>query len=471
MHCILPGRVVEAFKEGKDGQVIIIGQENKGVRKIDGTRTAQFTPMNEESLDLVSNVIALKDLSENSLLHNLRVHFQNDLIYTAIGGILVSVNPFKQLPLYDPDTLEEYSLGKKNLPPHVYKVAHNAYRDMIENHRAQSCLVSGESGAGKTEATKVFLQFMTEMSARVVDPEADMSNQGLLQEQILKASPLLEAFGNARTVRNKNSSRFGKYIDVKFNNRLGSILSGSITQYLLEKTRIVNQSKGERNYHIFYQLLDVAARDDDLKKKYRCMASDRYNYLKDPSASEDINDVRGWEETVAAMQILDMTAEERDDLLRTVSAILHLGNISFQEKDLGGGAEPASQISDKEAIGMLQIAAYQLGVPAEDLENALIKKNLSYTEGEAIYKNYSIQDAESARDAFAKSVYDKMFDWLIKRVNFSLAGGKTPSLEERQGETTIGVLDIFGFEFFEVNSFEQVCVLMVWVFDVYMWLL
>jgi myosin heavy subunit len=286
--------------------------------------------------------VQLADLREASILHNLRERFAGGDIYTKIGTILVSVNPFQVMDIYTAEILEAYARsaeakaadGTDVLPPHVYQVADMAYRDMVSDGTPQACLVSGESGAGKTEATKVMLHFLAEMSAKRASE--DWGEQSRLQDQILKANPLMEAFGNAKTVRNSNSSRFGKYIEVRFNSRQGTIIGGAVTQYLLEKSRIVYQSKGERNYHIFYQLCAGGHIDPELRKRHRVTDIDQYRYLFDADASVGINDERGWEETMHAMEALGMSTAERDDVVRTVAGVLHLGNITFVEKKVTG---------------------------------------------------------------------------------------------------------------------------------------
>lgn len=242
---------VECFQAISGEKILLTAQQTK-----------QAEPTDANSLASIEDMVKLADLKEASILHNLRERFQKDDIYTSIGSILVAVNPFKIVNLYSPDILEAYAAQEQDssaenaLPPHIFRIADNAYRNVVSLQENQACLVSGESGAGKTEATKILLQFLTEMSARTASE--DWGEQGRLQEQILKANPLMEAFGNATTVRNNNSSRFGKYIEVKFDSHLGTITGGSVTQYLLEKSRIVFQSPKERNYHIFYQLVEAS---------------------------------------------------------------------------------------------------------------------------------------------------------------------------------------------------------------------
>jgi myosin heavy subunit len=252
----LPAKVEEAFEQGKPGKVSRDGH----VITLTPQETALCIRMDEQSNTSVANLVELKELNEASILHALRLRFKQDQIYTVVGTILVSVNPFKLLPLYTGEVLEGYKQrGARDSAPHVYGTADNAYKAMVADGKNQSCIVSGESGAGKTEATKIFLQYIADISgSSKSSQDGEKKGEGFgtatLQEQILKANPLMEAFGNAKTKRNNNSSRFGKWIEVKFNSSVGNIIGGSITQYLLEKSRLVSQAEGERNYHIFYQL-------------------------------------------------------------------------------------------------------------------------------------------------------------------------------------------------------------------------
>ena len=455
-ECFIPAKVIKSFKAGEPGTV---QPEDGEVEELSGKETSSLLHMDDESLKPIENMVKLKELNEASILQNLRLRFKLDKIYTNVGTILVSVNPFKLLPIYTPEVLDKYKeRGARDLPPHVYGVADDAYRSLQTNKKNQSCIVSGESGAGKTEATKLFLQYIGEISggvkggAKKAGAKPAPGESASLQEQILKANPLMEAFGNAKTLRNNNSSRFGKWIEVKFDKK-GSIVGGSITNYLLEKSRLVHQMEGERNYHVFYDLLAGAEMDPAMKERLQIKDADDYHYLNQSGVitAEGINDEREWEDMIAAMKILNMTQQQIDDVMQVLAGILHLGNIEF-EIDERPTQEDGSKISNRD---MLELAAQQFGADPEALDKALCYKNIGNRS--VIFVSYSVKQAADARDALAKTLYGNLFDWLISMINRALAGKVGTGIKEKDVRI-IGVLDIFGFESFETNSFEQLCI-------------
>lgn len=457
--CFAPARVITSFEAGKPGLVDREGHEVK----ISASDSKRVQRMDEQSANPIANMVELKELNEAAILHNLRMRFNTNEIYTNVGSILVSVNPFKLLPIYTPAVLEKYKLtGYRGNPPHVYGVADDAYRSMVSNQRNQSCIVSGESGAGKTEATKIFLQYLAEISGTDNSKKSSAKKdapttfeEASLQEQILKANPLMEAFGNAKTVRNNNSSRFGKYIEVKFNNQKGTVVGGQIVQYLLEKSRLVHQAEGERNYHIFYDLCAGANMDPAVKEKFRISDPDQYAYLNQSGVTtvEGINDERDWEDVMGAMEVIGISLEQQDEVLRTLAAILHLGNIEFD--DGGGKFEEGSKVKNHD---MLELCASQLGNTPAALEKALTTKEIG-TSKDKVLKVHNVEQAGDARDVLAKEIYSKVFDWLIDRINKALSiKSKMLKTSNKGSESSIGVLDIFGFETFAYNSFEQLCI-------------
>ncbi|RYG69768.1 hypothetical protein EON64_01910 [archaeon] len=249
-------------------------------RALNAQQSSFCEQCNPEAMDSsIQDLVNISDLNEMSILHNLRIRFKEDRIYTNISSILISVNPFKLLPLYTPEILEMYRTGSRGKPPHVFAIAVNSYNNMLADALDQSVVISGESGAGKSEATKLILQFLTDVSHKAATTTHTGASQvsNVLEAQILAANPILEAFGNAKTLRNNNSSRFGKLITVNFDQK-GAIIGGGIINYLLEKSRVVFQTPGERNYHIFYQLLSASETDQGLTNSLKLQAPDLFHF-------------------------------------------------------------------------------------------------------------------------------------------------------------------------------------------------
>eukprot|EP00924_Labyrinthula_sp_SR-Ha-C_P015036 augustus_masked-scaffold_9-processed-gene-6.5-mRNA-1 protein AED:0.07 eAED:0.07 QI:0/-1/0/1/-1/1/1/0/1819 len=446
---VIPAKVETTFSPGSAATVTRL--DNNRTVKLSAEETEPIITMHAQSLEPLPDMVGFKELHEFSILHNLRLRFANNDIYTSIGRILTSVNPFKQLPIYSPEIMEEYmKLGSRKLPPHVYGVADDAFNAMISTGESQSCIVSGESGAGKTEATKVFLQYISEKSKRAVSSNSESTRQEEshdLQQKILESNPILEAFGNAKTVRNDNSSRFGKWIEVQFDSKSGGIKGASIKSYLLEKSRIVSMSENERNYHIFYQLCTAAEVDPELQK-YNLTDATQYYYLnqsEEPCTKvAKIDDLQEWNATVNAFEKIGVDSDKRDELINILNIVLTVGNITFEGKDkavVGGDSKDT-----------LKKVAEGLGVEEAALERALVKVDRSNPADPDLVGDHDLSQSCDARDAFAKHIYSLMFDWIIVQINLSL--GKVSG----ENISTIGVLDIFGFEFFKVNSFEQLCI-------------
>eukprot|EP01128_Nolandella_sp_AFSM9_P005027 TRINITY_DN2371_c0_g1_i1.p1 TRINITY_DN2371_c0_g1~~TRINITY_DN2371_c0_g1_i1.p1 ORF type:complete len:1548 (+),score=443.67 TRINITY_DN2371_c0_g1_i1:76-4644(+) len=389
-------------------------------------------PLNMISLQKdVDDLVRLDDMNSPLILHTLKERCKKDKIYTTVGTILISINPYKMLPLYTPEVMERYAKrGDTEMPPHPFIVADDCYKALFEENQNQSILVSGESGAGKTEVTKVVLQFLAEVAGSATGVE----------QRILKANPLLEAFGNAKTLRNNNSSRFGKWMEVHFNKK-GQICGARILSYLLEKSRVTFQSGAERNYHIFYQLL--AGGDANLKRELGLTKAEDYDFINKCKKVEGIDDEEEFNQIMSSFQELRFKKEEAFQLFRVVAGILHLGNIKFTKQGEG------SNVSNK---NVLNKAAEVLKISPQGLEKALTNRKIT-VRGETTVIPLDVDAALEARDSLAKHLYGSMFDWLVKRVNQSLSDG----LDTRQTRV-IGVLDIFGFEIFEENSFEQLCI-------------
>ncbi|XP_023095185.2 unconventional myosin-X isoform X3 [Felis catus] len=364
------------------------------------------------------------------------VVFRTDYGQTYIGSIIASVNPYKTIAgLYERATMERYSkchLGE--LPPHVFAVANECYRCLWKRHDNQCVLISGESGAGKTESTKLILKFLSVISQQSLELSLK-EKTSCVEQAILESSPIMEAFGNAKTVYNNNSSRFGKFVQLNICQK-GNIQGGRIVDYLLEKNRVVRQNPGERNYHIFYALL--AGLEHEQREEFYLSVPENYHYLSQSGCVEDktISDQESFREVITAMEVMQFSKEEVREILRLLAGVLHLGNIEFIT---AGGA----QVSFKTALGR---SAELLGLDSAQLTDALTQRSM-FLRGEEILTPLTVQQAEDSRDSLAMALYARCFEWVIKKINSRIKG--------KDDFKSIGILDIFGFENFEVNHFEQ----------------
>uniref|UniRef100_A0A4W3J821 Myosin IH n=1 Tax=Callorhinchus milii TaxID=7868 RepID=A0A4W3J821_CALMI len=375
--------------------------------------------------------------SEMAFLDNLRKRFRENLIYTYIGTLLVSVNPYKELEIFTCKQMELYQgVNFFELPPHIYAIADNAYRLMCTEYKNHFILISGESGAGKTEASKKILQYYA-----MTCPTTEQLQ--IVRDRLLLSNPVLEAFGNAKTLRNDNSSRFGKYMDIQFS-FMGAPVGGHILSYLLEKSRVAHQNHGERNFHIFYQLLE-GGENELLRWLGLERNAHQYHYLVQGQCAKvsSINDKNDWKTVRKAFSVIDFNENNIDDLLGIIASVLHLGNIKFEVDNRGH-----SLITNDTQIRWI---SKLLGVPVTVLQEALTHKRIE-TKAEEVLSPLSVEQAFCARDAVAKAIYGRTFTWLVNKINVSLAN-RDPSRK-----TVIGLLDIYGFEVFDVNSFEQFCI-------------
>ncbi|XP_069684998.1 unconventional myosin-XV isoform X7 [Periplaneta americana] len=387
----------------------------------------------------VEDMIQLSDLNEASLLWNLKIRYDKELIYTYTGSILVAVNPYKMFDIYGLDMVKKYEgqiLG--TLPPHLFAIGSSAYGHMSKegsSPESQVVVISGESGSGKTESTKLVMQYLAAVNK---------SPSNLITEQILEASPLLESFGNAKTVRNDNSSRFGKYLEVHFKD--GVIIGAKITEYLLEKSRIVTQAPDERNYHVFYEMLQGLT--SEAKEKYGLLSADKYFYLNQGGNCEIDGKFDGedFQSLLSAMQVLGFTSDEQDTIFRILASVLHLGNVYFHRKQLKHGQEGVEIGSDAE----IRWTGHLLHLSPDGIKRALTTKTTE-ARNERVVTPLSIDQALDARDAFAKALYNALFSWLVSRINQIVYKGTKRT-------AAISILDIFGFEDFKENSFEQLCI-------------
>ncbi|XP_063743488.1 unconventional myosin-Ib isoform X4 [Eleginops maclovinus] len=385
----------------------------------------------------VGDMVLLEPLSEDSFIANLKNRFDHNEIYTYIGSVVISMNPYRSLPIFTPDKVEEYrNRNFYELSPHIYALADEAYRSLRDQDKDQCILITGESGAGKTEASKLVMSYV----AAVCGKGQEVNK---VKEQLLQSNPVLEAFGNAKTVRNDNSSRFGKYMDIEFDFK-GDPLGGVISNYLLEKSRVVKQPRGERNFHIFYQLLSGAS-DDTLKKLKLDRDFSKYNYLSlDSAAVNGLDDAANFRTVRNAMQIVGFMEDEVQSVLELVAAVLKLGNIEFKPESRSNGNDE-SRIKDKNDLKEM---CELLGTEQSVLERAFSYRTVE-AKLEKVSTTLNVAQAYYARDALAKNLYSRLFSWLVTRINESIKA------QPKSRHKVMGVLDIYGFEIFEDNSFEQ----------------
>ncbi|KAI9893426.1 MAG: class II myosin [Vezdaea aestivalis] len=389
----------------------------------------------------VSDLTLISKISNDAINDNLKKRFENAEIYTYIGHVLVSVNPFRDLGIYTDAVLDSYK-GKNRLevPPHVYAVAESAYYNMNAYKENQCVIISGESGAGKTEAAKRIMQYIANVSG------GKDSSIKEIKDMVLATNPLLEAFGNAKTLRNNNSSRFGKYLELQFNAQ-GEPVGATVTNYLLEKSRVVGQILNERNFHIFYQFAKCAPKS--YRDNFGVQQPQSYVYLSRSKCFDvpGIDDQAEFEDTLNAMKALGLSQAEQDNIFRMLATILWLGNVQFREDDSGN-----AEIADSSVVDFV---AYLLEVESAHVNKALTIRVVETSRGGRRGSIYEVPlnpaQATSVRDALAKAIYFNLFDWIVQRVNVSLRARGAAA-------HSIGILDIYGFEIFERNSFEQLCI-------------
>ncbi|XP_069573588.1 myosin-11-like isoform X1 [Brachyistius frenatus] len=433
-----------SIKEEKGDQVLVelANGQKTTVNKDD------IQKMNPPKFSKVEDMAALTFLNEASVLNNLRERYFSSLIYTYSGLFCVVVNPYKMLPIYSEKIIEMYK-GKKRheVPPHIYSITDNAYRNMMQDREDQSILCTGESGAGKTENTKKVIQYLAVVASshkgkKDASPQQQQLAYGELEKQLLQANPILEAFGNAKTIKNDNSSRFGKFIKLNFD-VTGYIVGANIDTYLLEKSRCIRQSMTERAFHIFYYM--VAGAKDKIREELLLEDFSSYRFLVaghvEISGQEDDE---MFIETLEAMEIMGFTEDERLGMMKVVSTVLHLGNIKFEKER---NNEQAT-LPDNTAA---QKVCHLQGINVTDFTRAILTPRIKVGR-EVVQKAQTKQQADFAIEALAKAMYERLFRWILARVN------KTLDKSKRQSSSFLGILDIAGFEIFEDNSFEQLCI-------------
>ncbi|XP_033934825.1 unconventional myosin-VIIa-like [Pseudochaenichthys georgianus] len=421
------------------GQIQVLDDEGNE-HWISPQNATNIKPMHPTSIHGVEDMIRLGDLNEAGILRNLLIRYTEKLIYTYTGSILVAVNPYQLLPIYTADQIRLYTNKKiGEMPPHIFAIADNCYFNMQRNNRDQCCIISGESGAGKTESTKLILQFLAAISGQ----------HSWIEQQVLEANPILEAFGNAKTIRNDNSSRFGKYIDIHFNKR-GAIEGAKIEQYLLEKSRVCRQAHDERNYHVFYCMLKGMTPEE--KKRLGLSRASDYTYLTMGTCTvcDGRDDLKEYSNIRSAMKVLMFTDKENWEIYKLLATILHMGNLRYE-------ARTYDNLDACEVVRSphLTTTATLLEVDGKDLMNCLTSRTL-ITRGETVSTPLSMEQALDVRDAFVKGIYGRLFVWIVEKINAAIY--KPTSSQPKALRRSIGLLDIFGFENFTVNSFEQLCI-------------
>lgn len=402
------------------------------------------------AVGMTDDLAEMEDLDQPALLAELQARFKRDVIYTYVGEILVSVNPFKMIDgLYSAEKMSQYRsvVDKGMLQPHVFATASMAYQDMIGNKSNQVCVISGESGAGKTEAAKRFVQ-------QLVNVSQGAEYEGL-EEKLLELNPVLEAFGNAKTKFNNNSSRFGKYTSIVFNSK-GQVKGAEMIEYLLEKSRVTGQGEDEQNFHIFY--LFFQGLKDNADYQAGDIADHTYLMGNDEACDYAMAGPGGGgfavthPELIKCFEVVGFTQDMQDDIFHTLSGIVSLGDIEFTGP--GGDEDGDAQLS-AESKDPISVVCHQLGLDEHTLEEAFTVEHLKLPGGEEVERKLQVPKAEDVRDATAKVLYEKLFSWIVKTCNDQLTSSKVRPAGD---DVRMGILDIFGFENFEHNSLEQMCI-------------
>ncbi|XP_026481140.1 myosin heavy chain, muscle-like isoform X15 [Ctenocephalides felis] len=432
------GFVLGEIKATK-GDLVTVGLPGGETKDFKKDLVAQVNPPKYEKCEDMSNLTYLNDAS---VLHNLKQRYYHKLIYTYSGLFCVAINPYKRYPVYTNRCAKLYRGKRRNeVPPHIFAISDGAYVDMLTNHQNQSMLITGESGAGKTENTKKVIAYFATVGAsgKKDDPN---TKKGNLEDQVVQTNPVLEAFGNAKTVRNDNSSRFGKFIRIHFGPS-GKLAGADIETYLLEKARVISQQALERSYHIFYQMMSGSV--DGLKKI--CLLSnnihDYYIVSQGKTTIPSVNDAEEMENTDEAFDVLGFTQEEKDDIYKITAAVMHMGGMKFKQRGREEQAEADGQ-EEGERVAKL------LGCDVQDLYKNLLKPRIKVG-NEFVTQGRNKDQVTNSVGALCKGVFDRLFKWLVKKCNETL-----DTKQKRQH--FIGVLDIAGFEIFDYNGFEQLCI-------------
>lgn len=393
-----------------------------------------------ERQDGVDDLCLIVSNNEQAVVKQLKTRLERSKIYTGIGTVLVAVNPYQPLPIYGQVHIKKYQTASlSDTSPHIYGLAERAYRNMVDNKQAQSVIISGESGAGKTESAKLLLHYISSVSG-------SGNKSAYIKEVILQCNPLLESFGNAKTVRNDNSSRFGKYLELYFDDK-GQPVGGQTSNFLLEKTRVTFQQRGERNFHIFYSLLDGAW--PELIEQCQLGRTEDYTYTAQSGTvhADNIDDRDMFKQVMGAMKTVNIGDEEQWYIFTALAAILNLGNVQLVGRDAPARCDQNSQY-------YVQMAAYLLGVDPNNLLQAMTHKKVQMggRRGSVVNIPQNGDQSTQMRDALAKETYSRIFDLIVARINHTMYP------ERFARGVSVGILDIYGFEIFKNNSFEQFCI-------------
>ncbi|TMW62157.1 hypothetical protein Poli38472_009650 [Pythium oligandrum] len=445
---VVNDKTVDVVIEGDESEENAERQpEANAVRTVDkGLILLQNTTL---GLDGCDDMVNLNYLHEPAILYNLKQRFFRQIPYTYTGPICIAVNPYAWLDIYTSELQEQYLVkDRSELPPHVYATSAGGFQHMRMFGEDQSILVSGESGAGKTETTKILMSHLAIAGGKDVAPT---DGEKSIIERVLQANPLMESFGNAKTSRNDNSSRFGKFSELQFN-AIGQLVGARSRTYLLEKSRVSIQGQDERNYHIFYQLLAAGDETTSAVKVQGMSPSDfPITEPRGEAGNSGMKDAQRFTQTVASLDTLGVGKEDQINIFKVVAAIMHLSRLQFQV--LAGNDDASELASDAANTSTKSIVSGLLGFPEDDLQTALCTRQMSLS---AVTETYQVplttSQAQGARTALAVALYSHLFQWLITRVNASTSAPHTDVVNK------ICILDIFGFEIFEKNSFEQLCI-------------
>ena len=444
------GEIVEKVKDTENSTIYKVKlKDNDELVDADLKNIHKANPIRFDGYD---DMASLTYLNEPSILNNLKVRYQDDKIYTHSGLFLVTVNPYKKINIYNSDFITLYSANEKKCnQPHIFGTAQKAFDSLIKNKKDQSILVTGESGAGKTENTKRVIQYILSVATNVENKQS----AAVLENQILQANPILESFGNATTVRNLNSSRFGKFVKIQIDSSNSQLVGAHVDYYLLEKSRVIFQDSNERNYHVFYQLLKGAPLDLLERLHLNNKSLNQYEYLKSGLTTPvgNIDDKKEFQNLINAFKIMSFDDEEVLNIFKVLAIILHLGNIKFKNS-LNDTKQAVLLDESNETIDKV---ALLLGVSSQEFRKSFLNSKIKIGR-EIVNQQRTAAQAKFSIDALSKSLYEKLFQYLIDNINRSFNSSTNQNEFMDISDNYIGILDIAGFEIFKKNSFEQLCI-------------